>query len=85
MSAVSGEAALNTRSLSAVAAEEDQGLDTRGFTVDWSAARAARPRKSREDRFQPQRTQRAQKSRFTLTNDDQIWFNWAIETRRSIL
>jgi hypothetical protein len=47
VSAVSGDAALNTRSFSAIAAEEDQGLDTRGFTVDWSAARKLNTKKIR--------------------------------------
>ncbi len=39
VTAVSEDAALDTRSLSAVADESDQGLDTRSFTVDWSEAR----------------------------------------------
>jgi len=36
VTAVSDAAALDTRSLSAVAAVEDEGMDTRGFTEDWS-------------------------------------------------
>ena len=39
VTALSEDAALDTRSLSAVAAIEDEALDTRSFTVDWSAAR----------------------------------------------
>ncbi|MDD4101904.1 MAG: hypothetical protein PHU80_04650 [Kiritimatiellae bacterium] len=36
--ALSGEASLDTRSLSAIAAAEDSSADTRTHTVDWSAA-----------------------------------------------
>lgn len=39
VTAVSEAAALDTRSLSAVADVDAQKLDTRSFTVDWSAAR----------------------------------------------
>jgi hypothetical protein len=45
--AVSDVAALDTRSLSTVAAAEDQGLDTRGFTTGWSAARKLNTKKIR--------------------------------------
>jgi hypothetical protein len=47
VSAVSDDTALDTRSLSAIAAEEDRGLDTRGFTVEWSAARKLNTKKIR--------------------------------------
>ena len=36
VTAVSDAAAVDTRSLSAVADVDDQDLDTRSFTVDWS-------------------------------------------------
>jgi len=38
VSAVSDEAALDTRSLSAIAAVEDEEMDTRSYTMDLSAA-----------------------------------------------
>ena len=39
VTALSDTAALDTRSLSAVADVDAQELDTRSFTVDWSASR----------------------------------------------
>lgn len=45
VSAVSTETALNTRSLSAVAAAEDQATDTRSFTIDWSEQRKLNTKK----------------------------------------
>ena len=39
VTALSEDAALDTRSLSAVADVDDQELDTRSFTVDWSESR----------------------------------------------
>lgn len=45
VSAVSEETALNTRSLSAVAAEEDDEMDTRTHTEDWSSARKLNTKK----------------------------------------
>ena len=36
--ALSGEASLDTRSISAIASAEDQAADTRTHTVDWSDA-----------------------------------------------
>lgn len=38
VTAVSAAAALDTRSLSPTAAAQEQALDTRSFTVDWSEA-----------------------------------------------
>lgn len=45
VSAVSEDTALNTRSLSAVAAAEDAAADTRSHTEDWSAARKLNTKK----------------------------------------
>ncbi|HPB10244.1 MAG TPA: hypothetical protein PLT74_03210 [Kiritimatiellia bacterium] len=45
VTAVSDAAAVDTRSLSAVADVDDQDLDTRSFTVDWSAARRLNTKK----------------------------------------
>ena len=45
VTAVSAEAALNTRSFSAVAEADDQSLDTRSFTVDWSEERKLNTKK----------------------------------------
>ena len=45
VSAVSEETALNTRSLSAVAAVEDEEMDTRTHTEDWSSARKLNTKK----------------------------------------
>ena len=47
VSAVSEETALNTRSLSAVAAVEDEEMDTRTHTEDWSSARKLNTKKIR--------------------------------------
>lgn len=47
VSAVSEETALNTRSLSAVAAVEDEEMDTRTHTEDWSSARKLSTKKIR--------------------------------------
>lgn len=43
--ALSGETLLDTRSLSVVAATEDQAADTRTHTVDWSVARKLNTKK----------------------------------------
>ncbi len=43
--ATSAEVSLDTRSISAIAAEEDQNLDTRSFTEDWSAPRTLNTKK----------------------------------------
>ena len=45
VSEVSGEVSLNTCSLSSVTAVEDEELDTRSFTVDWSTARQLNTKK----------------------------------------
>ena len=45
VSAVSSEALLDTRSLSRVTDVEEQDLDTRSFTTDWSAARRLNTKK----------------------------------------
>ena len=45
VSAVSSEAPLDTRSISAVADAEERDLDTRSFTTDWSAARRLNTKK----------------------------------------
>ena len=45
VSAVSSEALLDTRSLSIVTDVEEQDLDTRSFTTDWSAARRLNTKK----------------------------------------
>ena len=45
VSAVSSEALLDTRSISAVTDVEDQELDTRSFTTDWSAAQRLNTKK----------------------------------------
>ena len=47
VSAVSEDTALNTRSLSAVAAVEDEEMDTRTHTEDWSSARKLNTKKIR--------------------------------------
>ena len=44
-SAVSSEALLDTRSISAVADAEERDLDTRSFTTDWSAAQRLNTKK----------------------------------------
>jgi len=43
--ALSGDASLDTRSLSAVASVEDSSADTRTHTVDWSDARKLNTKK----------------------------------------
>ncbi len=45
VSAVSSEALLDTRSISAVADAEKRDLDTRSFTTDWSAAQRLNTKK----------------------------------------
>jgi hypothetical protein len=45
VSAVSSDAPLDTRSLSIVTDVEEQDLDTRSFTTDWSAARRLNTKK----------------------------------------
>jgi len=45
VSAVSSEAPLDTRSISAVADAEERDLDTRSFTTDWSAAQRLNTKK----------------------------------------
>ncbi len=45
VTAVSDAAALDTRSISAVADAEERDLDTRSFTTDWSAARKLNTKK----------------------------------------
>lgn len=39
------DAQLDTRTISAVAAAEDKGVDTRTYTVDWSAGRSLNTKK----------------------------------------
>ena len=45
VSAVSSDAPLDTRSLSIVTDVEEQDLDTRSFTTDWSAAQRLNTKK----------------------------------------
>ena len=45
VSAVSSDALLDTRAISAVADAEERELDTRSFTTDWSAARRLNTKK----------------------------------------
>jgi len=45
VSAVSSEAPLDTRAISAVADAEERELDTRSFTTDWSAAQRLNTKK----------------------------------------
>lgn len=45
VSAVSSEALLDTRAISAVADAEERDLDTRSFTTDWSAAQRLNTKK----------------------------------------
>ena len=45
VSAVSSEAPLDTRAISAVADAEERDLDTRSFTTDWSAAQRLNTKK----------------------------------------